>query len=572
MSYIGKPAREQHSGRVLLAEYDITSNTSQIEIVAPFADGGSQYRQQQIEFISLHGTSNGYLKFALQRDGHYGTQEGNGVGSTSYRQEVTSSYRHSWLHDTQSGSGSNHYQNATPGWSIGQQNEIDGGGSSPPKDYAVIAQYSVSQNQKTVSGMLTLYNVCFNDDVTRWVSQAYGYKHSGTYYKGVVGQWAFGNTKYTDRQKRLFVTSSANWEKGRIRVWGMAKSGGATLRDGSTPERAGESATELFTNGVSKEGTYWINNMYTGNTPRLTYCKFNMNNTSVGSGTQASPRGGYGTNRNWGGGEGDSMTYHMQKWSPVHMRGYNYNGHYGSGGTCTVSDGSEIESLMTGQGGGVASNHTLYKTSGTSTNSGNKATMRLGITHRQMSTHTWFSHRYVKQHSSLGTAWDMDWALEREHYTSSPSSPPGPTGNFGNNYNGGQQVPLGEHANNATIPAGSNGWNAGTFSHRMTRARFVNDGYTRVGAEAPSSGGGTMGSASVIGAHPTSGSYPNDVWDSVKVWDTLEPGAQGSYWSNTGQSGYGGWNQSYWLGLSIKSRTQNNTEAQAYFEFWVHIP
>ena len=580
MSYIGKPAREQHSGRVLLAEYSITSSIQQIVIQQPFVNEGALYRQHEIEFISMLSNSNNNLAFQMHRDSD--RQEDATFSNASDRQEFTGAMRECRLRA--SGSNDNEEYNATvSGSCVGSQHEVDGGGATPDKKWIEIFRYVPYQNHYTLSGKITLYNLTYNDDVTRWVTQTFGQEWLGNLANsGNKGSWAMGNTKYTDRMMRVAVTPTNNWTSGRIRVWGMAKGGGATTKDGSSPERAASSASELYKNGVSREGTYWLNNLYTGHVPRLAYCKFNMNHTTVGSNTQGSPRGGYGTNRNFGTNDdgskqGESMTYHMQKWTPVHMRGYNYNGQYSAGGgtgTCTVSDGSEIESLMTGQQGGAASNHTIYKTSGTSTNSGNKATMRLGITHRQISTHTWFSHRYMKQMGSGGTAWDMDWALEREHYSSQPSSPPGPTGNFGNNYNGGQQVILGEYANNATIPAGANGWSHGVFSHRMTRARFANESYTRIGTDAPSSGGNTMGTSSVIGAHPTdpSSGWDNDIWDSVKAWDTLQPGAQGSYWSNTGQGGYGGWNASYWIGLSIKSRTQNNTEAQAYFEFWVHIP
>ena len=580
MSYIGKPPKEQHGGRVLLAQYEIANGTSQLEIINPFLGEGSLYRQHEIEFVNVHSQSNGYFAFSLARDGGPGAYTTSNHSTASERESMSTGYRHSWLHTSQSGSGSNHYSNGTPGWNIGQQNEITSSGDTlGPRDWAVMNQYSVSQNNKSLSGKLTFYNLTYNDDVTRWISQTHGDKWSGQYYQGQNASWSFGTSRYTMRMIKVIVrTLGSNMDQGRIKVGGMAKGAGATLRDGSSPDRAGETATELFKNGVTEEGAYWLNNMYTGHVPRLAYCKFNMNNTSVGSGTQGSPRGGYGTNRNYGGSgtedglQGETSTYHMQKWSPVHMRGYNYNGHYGSGGTCTVSDGSEIASLMTGQSQSVATNHTIYKTSGGSTNSGNKATMRLGITHRQMAGHTWFRHRYLKQHSQLGGTWDMEWALEREYYSSSPASPPGPTGNFGNNYNGGQSVTLSEFADNATIPAGSGGWSNGTFSHHMSRRRFTDDGYTRIGGEAPSSGGATMGTQVCWGAHPTSESYPNDIWDNVKIWDTLQPGSAGTYWSAAGQSGYAGWNPPYWIGLSIRARTAANTDAEGYFEFWVHIP
>ena len=108
MSYIGKPAREQHSGRVLLAEYSITSSIQQIVIQQPFVNEGALYRQHEIEFISMLSNSNNNLAFQMHRDSD--RQEDATFSNASDRQEFTGAMRECRLRT--SGSNSNAAYNA----------------------------------------------------------------------------------------------------------------------------------------------------------------------------------------------------------------------------------------------------------------------------------------------------------------------------------------------------------------------------------------------------------------------------------------------------------------------------
>ena len=138
MSYIGKPAREQHSGRVLLAEYSITSSIQQIVIQQPFIDEGALYRQHEIEFISMMSNSNNSLAFQFHRDG--GHQEDATFSNASDRQECSAALRESRLRA--SGSNDNAEYNATVSWSgVGSQHEVDGGGATPDKKWIELHRY-----------------------------------------------------------------------------------------------------------------------------------------------------------------------------------------------------------------------------------------------------------------------------------------------------------------------------------------------------------------------------------------------------------------------------------------------
>ena len=99
-------------------------------------------------------------------------------------------------------------------------------------------------------------------------------------------------------------------------------------------------------------------------------------------------------------------------------------------------------------------------------------------------------------------------------------------------------------------------------SHRMSRISFYQDGNTRIAMTSADAGSGTIGTGHVWGS-PIS-----TMWENVRKWDQLDPASANAA---DDDSGYGALTQSYFLALSIKTQS-SSSEAQGYYEFWVHIP
>lgn len=136
------------------------------------------------------------------------------------------------------------------------------------------------------------------------------------------------------------------------------------------------SAKEVYdTNVTPSNGTYYINNVYTGNTTRLVYCRFDV----------------------------DGL--HYQKWDPQHLTGFQYNGTFGQTGTHslggTYNAGTDLSATSTG----------WSWTTGTNTGQGGSATYDTGIQISSVDGHYWLLYTYI---SSIGgggwaTNYGLDW-------------------------------------------------------------------------------------------------------------------------------------------------------------------
>lgn len=133
-----------------------------------------------------------------------------------------------------------------------------------------------------------------------------------------------------------------------------------TFAKGLTAGDPAASAKEVYeTSGSSAtDGNYYINNIYTGNTTREVYCRFNKD-----------------------GGK------HFQRWTPSHFTTYGGPRIYGGSTGVTVGSTVNNDNSTTNTG-------TFYGT-GTSTGSGASAMVDTGIQLSSFQGHTWIQYVYT---------------------------------------------------------------------------------------------------------------------------------------------------------------------------------
>lgn len=146
-------------------------------------------------------------------------------------------------------------------------------------------------------------------------------------------------------------------------------------RKGVSSANPAISAKEVYTAGSTTSGNYYINNIYTGNTTRLVYCRLNV----------------------------DGL--HYQKWNPSHLSGYQDNGTFGSTGTHTLGAGYNVDADDSGTSTGWS-----FST-GTSTNAGGSKTYDTGLQISTVNGHYWLWYYYINSvggggwASTLGVDW-----------------------------------------------------------------------------------------------------------------------------------------------------------------------
>lgn len=137
------------------------------------------------------------------------------------------------------------------------------------------------------------------------------------------------------------------------------------------------SATEIYTTsgGTATNGTYYLNNVYTGNITRLAYCKFNVSSA------------------------------HYQKWNPAHLTGYQDNGTFGATGTHTLSGSYDISADSSSTSTGWS------WSTGTNTNAGGSKTFDTGLLISSVNGHHWLSYNYIASIGGGGwaSAIGYDW-------------------------------------------------------------------------------------------------------------------------------------------------------------------
>lgn len=165
--------------------------------------------------------------------------------------------------------------------------------------------------------------------------------------------------------------SSEQFKIRKANKWPITK-----FERGLTADLPAVSATEVYTSSGNSAttGTYYINNVYTGNTTRLVYCRLNV----------------------------DGL--HYQKWDPQHLTGYQYNGTFGQTGTHTLGGsynaGTDLSATSTG----------WSFTTGTNTGQGGSATYDTGIQISSVDGHYWLFYNYIS--SVGGGGWANNWALD----------------------------------------------------------------------------------------------------------------------------------------------------------------
>ena len=146
-------------------------------------------------------------------------------------------------------------------------------------------------------------------------------------------------------------------------------------RKGVTSANPAISAKEVYTAGSTTSGNYYINNIYTGNTTRLVYCRLNV----------------------------DGL--HYQKWNPSHLSGYQDNGTFGSTGTHTLGVGYNVDVDDSATSTGWS------HSTGTSTNAGGSKTYDTGLEISTVNGHYWLYYHYISSvggggwASTLGVDW-----------------------------------------------------------------------------------------------------------------------------------------------------------------------
>jgi len=146
---------------------------------------------------------------------------------------------------------------------------------------------------------------------------------------------------------------------------------------GLTVDDPAVSAKEVFTSSGSTatNGTYYINNIYTGNTTRLVYCRLNV----------------------------DGL--HYQKWNPSHLSGYQDNGTFGQTGTHTLGAGYNVDVDDSGTSTGWS-----FST-GTNTNAGGSKTYDTGLQISTVNGHYWLWYKFISSVGGGGwaTSVGLDW-------------------------------------------------------------------------------------------------------------------------------------------------------------------
>ena len=503
--YIGKSARSKLGGKTLLQTQTITSSAA----TSVAFDLSANYDTYIFEYFGIY-CSSGNPRFCFDMQAHH-------RGEDNWNEQYSPSYFAapwgSW-HKKGGGSGSNdrgyktyhqgYYSNS---WYADSSYGRTGTGNQG-KGLCGLTEYTGANSSQPINGTLTMWTPQHPGTNTRFSAQTHYIRDNSD--DRMETRWQNGATRNPGPISRIrFLFQSNNIAGGTINMYGMNPS--TVVKDGSSIAAAASSATEVFENGGTTSGAYWINNLYTGWVPRLTWCEID--------------RGGY----------------HCQRFSPRHLPGFGNVANHGSTGTFAVADGTEISNKHIAN-----SDYSVQKDTGTNTNSGGSGIFNTGMRMYDMFNHTLFTQRYCHSQGSTNfwNNFGLDYDADASH-----------SGNYGHNYQTGFPYEYGVAPRHAPMANGS---------YHISRIKV----YQRV----YSGSGGTFPNTDAESAEHKETSYVYNTtsydaaWNEVADWYDNDHTGYNAY-------GYTGSKEfAKYMCYRYMAWSDDNNNGQCFYSHYVHIP